>query len=153
MCVQLGQPLSSSLSFPFSLSLPFLSLFFPPPPFPPVTPFLPFSILLFPFFPSTQGATKRCRLSLLTNSALVLRVQNAGGGEGGSFGVSANEHSCAHHVTWSPNKLWRSASIFNLCFHPCQFVTPFSLLSLSSRLQYYHVHLSMYIVITFAFNI
>jgi hypothetical protein len=22
--------------------------------------------------------------------------------------VSANEYSCAHHVTWSPNKLWRS---------------------------------------------
>jgi hypothetical protein len=22
---------------------------------------------------------------------------------------------CAHHVTWSPNKLWRSTSIFNLC--------------------------------------
>jgi hypothetical protein len=30
------------------------------------------------------------------------------------FGVSANEYSCAHHVTWSPNKLWRSNSIFNL---------------------------------------
>ncbi len=29
-------------------------------------------------------------------------------------GVSANECSCAHHVTWSPNKLWRSTSIFNL---------------------------------------
>ncbi len=28
--------------------------------------------------------------------------------------VSANEYSCAHHVTWSPNKLWRSTSIFNL---------------------------------------
>jgi hypothetical protein len=23
-------------------------------------------------------------------------------------GVSANEYSCAHYVTWSPNKLWRS---------------------------------------------
>jgi hypothetical protein len=30
-------------------------------------------------------------------------------------GVSANENSCAHHVTWKPNKLWRSNSIFNLC--------------------------------------
>jgi hypothetical protein len=29
-------------------------------------------------------------------------------------GVSANEYSCAHHVTWSPNKHWRSTSIFNL---------------------------------------
>jgi hypothetical protein len=28
--------------------------------------------------------------------------------------VSANEYSCAHHVTWSPNKLWRSTSIFIL---------------------------------------
>ncbi len=28
--------------------------------------------------------------------------------------ASANEKSCAHHVTWSPNKLWRSNSIFNL---------------------------------------
>ncbi len=37
---------------------------------------------------------------------------------GGDCGVSANEHSCAHHVTWSPNKLWRSTSIFNLwCTH------------------------------------
>jgi hypothetical protein len=35
----------------------------------------------------------------------------------GECGVSANEYSCAHHVTlWSPNKLWRSNSIFNLCF-------------------------------------
>ncbi len=28
--------------------------------------------------------------------------------------ASANEYSCAHHVTSSPNKLWRSISIFNL---------------------------------------
>ncbi len=34
----------------------------------------------------------------------------------GSYGVSANENSCAHHVTWGPNKLWRSNSIFKLCF-------------------------------------
>jgi hypothetical protein len=45
-----------------------------------------------------------------------IRVQMRGdGGEGGSCGVSANEYSCAHHVTWSPYKLWRSTSIFNLC--------------------------------------
>ncbi len=36
-------------------------------------------------------------------------------GEEGSSGVSANEYSCAHHVTLSPNKLWRSTSIFDLC--------------------------------------
>ncbi len=59
-----------------------------------------------------QGVTKKCRLSLLTNSALVIRVQMRGEGE--SCGVSANEKSCAHHVTWSSNKLWRSTSIFNL---------------------------------------
>jgi hypothetical protein len=53
-----------------------------------------------------QGVTKRCRLSLLTSSALVIRVQMRG--EGGSCWVSAKENSCAHHVTWSPNKLWRS---------------------------------------------
>ncbi len=43
-------------------------------------------------------------------------------GEGGVAGVSlsANEYSCSHHVIWSPNKLWRSTSIFNLC--PGQFL-------------------------------
>ncbi len=59
-----------------------------------------------------QGITKRCRLSLLTNRALVIRVPMLG--YKGGCGVSANEYSCAHHVTWSPNKLWRSTSIFNL---------------------------------------
>jgi hypothetical protein len=34
------------------------------------------------------------------------------GGRG--CGVSANENSFAHHVTCSPNKLWRSNSVFNL---------------------------------------
>ncbi len=33
---------------------------------------------------------------------------------GGGCGVSASENSCAHHVTWSPNKLWGSNYIFNL---------------------------------------
>ncbi len=56
-----------------------------------------------------QGVTKRCRQSSLTNSALVKRVQMRG--EGGSCWVSANENSCAHHVTRSPNKLWRSTSM------------------------------------------
>jgi hypothetical protein len=36
---------------------------------------------------------------------------NVGGGRvAGS--LSANEYSCAHHVTWGPNKFWRSTSIF-----------------------------------------
>ncbi len=68
-----------------------------------------------------QRVTKRCRLSWLTNSALVIRVQMRGEGWG-SCGVSANEYSCAHHVTWSPNKLCRSTSIFNLWFVQICFV-------------------------------
>jgi hypothetical protein len=39
-----------------------------------------------------------------------------GWGGGGGCGVSANEYCCAHHVTLSPNKVWRSTSMFNLCF-------------------------------------
>ncbi len=59
-----------------------------------------------------QGVTKRCRLSWLTNSALVYESQ-CGGMEVGC-GISASEYNSAHHVTWSPNNLWRSTSIFNL---------------------------------------
>jgi hypothetical protein len=61
---------------------------------------------------SSQGVTKRCRLSLLTNSSLV--YESKCGGIGVLPGL--NEYSCGHHVTWSPNKLWRSTSLFNLCF-------------------------------------
>jgi hypothetical protein len=32
---------------------------------------------------------------------------------GGGVARSPNEYSCAHHVALSPNKLWRSASIFD----------------------------------------
>jgi hypothetical protein len=39
-----------------------------------------------------QGVTKRCRLSLLTNSALVLRVQMRGGGVAGSQRISTAVH-------------------------------------------------------------
>ncbi len=46
-----------------------------------------------------QGVTKRCRLSLLTNSALVIWVQMRE--EGGNAGVSAIEYCCSHHVKWS----------------------------------------------------
>ncbi len=59
-----------------------------------------------------QVVTKRCRLSLLTNSAPVYESQ-CGGKERGCE-ASANEYSCAHHMTWSPNKLWRSTFLFNL---------------------------------------
>ncbi len=64
------------------------------------------------FYIQFRRVTKICRLSLLTNSALLIRVQMQG--EGGSCGVSANEYSCAHHVTWNPNKICRSISILNL---------------------------------------
>ncbi len=47
-------------------------------------------------------------ISLLTNSALVYESQC---GVWLGCGASANEYSCAHQVTWSPNKLWRSTSI------------------------------------------
>ncbi len=40
-----------------------------------------------------QGVTKRCRLSQLTNSALVYGPKCGGGG---GWGVSANEYSSAH---------------------------------------------------------
>jgi hypothetical protein len=41
---------------------------------------------------SDQGVTKRCRLSWLTNSALVYEPKC--GGRGGVEGVSADENSC-----------------------------------------------------------
>ncbi len=56
-----------------------------------------------------QGVTKRCSLSWLTNRALVFEPKCGGGG---SWVESANEYSSAVHR--SPNKLWRSNSIFNL---------------------------------------
>ncbi len=60
-----------------------------------------------------QGVIKRCRLSWRPR----IRVQMRGGG---SCGVSANKYNCAHHVTWSSNKLWTgtSTSIVNLCCTP-----------------------------------
>jgi hypothetical protein len=68
--------------------------------------------LFYYFYGYNQGVTKRCRLSLLTNSAIVDESQCGERGGGGGCGVSANEYSCAHHV---PLSLWRSISIFNLC--------------------------------------
>ncbi len=64
--------------------------------------------------PSPQGVTKRCRLFWLTNSALVYDPKCGGGGRG--CGASANKYSYVR--TWSPNKLWRSNYIFNLCSTP-----------------------------------
>ncbi len=51
-----------------------------------------------------QGVIKRCRLSWLTNSALVYETKC--GGRGCGCGVSANEYSCTY--TQTSNKLWRS---------------------------------------------
>jgi hypothetical protein len=45
---------------------------------------------------SGQGVTKVCRLSWLTNSALL--YEHKCGGRAGVCGVSANEYSCAHGV-------------------------------------------------------
>ncbi len=61
------------------------------------------------YLPTASGVIKRCRLSWLTNRALVYEPK-AGGGGGGLRGLSQWVQLC----TWSPNKLWRSNSIFNL---------------------------------------
>jgi hypothetical protein len=52
-----------------------------------------------------QGVTRRCRLSLLTNSALIDRVQMGGGGIAGSHSqpMSAGVHKTRHG--WSQNKV------------------------------------------------
>jgi hypothetical protein len=60
---------------------------------------------------SSQGVTKRCHLSWLTTSALVWTQIRGEGGVAGSQPMST-----AVHCTWSPNKLWRSNSLFNLFF-------------------------------------
>ncbi len=59
---------------------------------------------------STQGIKKRCRLSWLTNSALVYEPKCGGRG---LWGLS----QWVQLYTWSPHKLWRSNSIFNLWVH------------------------------------
>jgi hypothetical protein len=46
--------------------------------------------------PLSQGVTKRCRLSWLTNSALVCEPKRGGGG--GSCVVSANGYGCTVHT-------------------------------------------------------
>ncbi len=45
-----------------------------------------------------QGVTKRCRLSLLTNSTLLMRVQMRG--EGGKGVAGSRPMSTAVHITW-----------------------------------------------------
>ncbi len=56
-----------------------------------------------------------CHLSWLTNSALVYEHEMRGG-EGGGWVVTCGVLSqWVQLCTWSPNKLWRSNSILNLC--------------------------------------
>jgi hypothetical protein len=62
-------------------------------------------------------------------------------GEGVSCGFLANEYSCAHHVTWSPNKLWRSNSIFYLCFNERNVCFPDTV----ARWAIFLLHISFYI--------
>jgi hypothetical protein len=85
-----------------------LSLYLPPSPklaresylYSPMLPLSP-SLWSVPTCPSKNwellGVTKRCHLSWLTNSALVLYDAGEGGGSCGC-GVSANEYSCLHGV-------------------------------------------------------
>jgi hypothetical protein len=57
-----------------------------------------------------QGVTKRCRLSRLTNSALVYELKCVGGG--GRVTGCQPMNTAVHK---EPNKPWRSDSIFCLC--------------------------------------
>ncbi len=66
-----------------------------------------------------QGVTKRCRLSWLANSAIVYEPK-CGGKGGGLRGLSQWVQLCTIHCTWSPNKLWRYNSIFNIWYQPPQ---------------------------------
>ncbi len=56
-----------------------------------------------------QGVKKRCRLSWLTNSALVYEPKCGGGG-----GDAISKPMSIQLCTRRPNKVWRSNSIFNL---------------------------------------
>ncbi len=56
-----------------------------------------------------QGVIERCRLSWLTNSALVYEPKCGGMGWGGLGGLWQWVQLCTvHYVTWSPNKILRS---------------------------------------------
>jgi hypothetical protein len=60
------------------------------------------------------GGHKEMSSILATNSGLVYEPKCGGRGGGVGCEVSANEYNRA----WSPNKLWRSNSIFNLWVEP-----------------------------------
>ncbi len=65
----------------------------------------------------TQGVTKRCRLSWLTNSALV--YEPICGMKGELRGL--RQWAQLYELNNRPNKLWRSNSIFNLWLHPMSY--------------------------------
>ncbi len=58
----------------------------------------------------SPGGYKEMSSIFADHSALVYRISMA---VGGLQGLSQWVCISAHHVTWSPNKLWRSNSIFN----------------------------------------
>jgi hypothetical protein len=62
-------------------------------------------------------------------------------GDWGGCGISSNEYSCAHHLTWSPNKLWRSTSIFNLWFTSSHYRYPFTSFSPTMHHNYLQKYL------------
>ncbi len=66
------------------------------------------------------GVTTRCRLSWLTNSALVYEPKCEGGWGEGGYGVSANEYSRAHgaQINWGDPTpyLTYDDKLFNLSF-------------------------------------
>ncbi len=64
-------------------------------------------------------------MSSILADQFALVYESQCGGIGGVGGSAANEYSCAHHVTLSPNKLWRSTSKFNLCVQWCTPPAPF----------------------------
>jgi hypothetical protein len=93
-----------------------------------------------------QGVTRRCRLSWLTNSALIYEPKC--GGRGGELrGLSQWVQLCK----WSPNKLWRPNSIVypilavQGCILPCLVWGPKSLTvwsrKISKKFLFYQVGL------------
>ncbi len=66
-------------------------------------------MLVISVYEEAGGYKEMSSSTLLTNRALVYKSK--WGGMRGVCGVSANEYSCAHHVTWSP----KTTSMFNLC--------------------------------------
>ncbi len=70
-------------------------------------------------------------------------------GEGSGCGVSANESTCAHHVTWMPKKLGiqlHNLPLFPDCYHP---LIPLFQVCLLRSLLSLHLHCFLYILLAF----